>query len=114
MGLDPQDPSNEVTDPDPEAPGGGNGGGSATAPVNTAVPLVTQSGAVLSCTMGIWDGEPTSYAYVWEVNAVTVGTDSPTYDVQAGDIGQTATCVVTATNAAGSTAAPPSNSLVVA
>jgi hypothetical protein len=114
MGLDPQDPSNEVTDPD-VPPDGGNGGGEAPiVPANTVAPVISQSGAVLTCTMGIWDGEPTSYAYAWEVNAVTVGTDSPTYDVQAGDIGQTATCVVTATNAAGSTAAPPSNSLVVA
>jgi len=34
--------------------------------------------------------------------------------VQAGDVGGTATCTVTATNAAGSTAAPPSNSVTVA
>jgi len=114
MGLDPQDPSNEVTDPD-APPDGGNGGGEVpTAPVNVDVPLVTQSGATLNCTMGNWQGEPTSYSYAWEINAVTVGTDSPDYAVQAADIGQTATCVVTATNAAGSTAAPPSNSVVVA
>jgi hypothetical protein len=111
MGLDPSDPSGEHTDPDaptepePEP---------TDPPVNVDVPLVTQSGATLNCTMGNWQGEPTSYAYAWEINAVTVGTDSPDYAVQAGDIGQTATCVVTATNAAGSTAAPPSNGVVVA
>jgi len=115
MGLDPQDPSNEVTDPD-VPPGGGNGGGgeTPTAPVNTAVPLVTQSGTTLSCTMGIWEGEPTSYSYAWQINGSAVGTDQATYEVQAGDVGGTATCTVTATNAAGSTAAPVSNSVTVA
>ena len=115
MGLDPQDPSNEVTDPD-VPPGGGNGGGgeTPTAPVVVDVPLVTQSGATLNCTMGNWQGEPTSYAYAWQINGSAVGTDQATYEVQAGDVGGTATCTVTATNAAGSTAAPVSNSVTVA
>jgi hypothetical protein len=115
MGLDPQDPSGEVTDPDvpPEPPGGGNGGGSETAPVNTAVPAVTQSGTTLSCTMGIWTGEPTSYAYQWKLDGVDAGTGTADYAVQAGDVGKSATCVVTATNAHGSTAAPPSVGVVI-
>ena len=64
--------------------------------------------------MGNWTGEPTSYSYRWEVGGTSVGTDAATYDVQPADVGKSATCVVTATNAAGSTAAPPSNAVVVA
>jgi hypothetical protein len=112
LGVDPADPGAEVDVP----PTGGNGGngGTATAPVNTAVPAVTQSGTTLSCTQGEWTGEPTSYAYAWQVNSVGVGTDAATYDVQPADVGQSATCTVTATNAAGSAAAPPSVGVVVA
>ena len=114
MGLDPADPSGELTDPE-TPPGGGNGGGDgATAPTNTAVPAVTQSGTTLTCTQGEWTGEPTSYSYAWQVAGNAAGTDAATYDVQAGDVGQTATCTVTATNAAGSATAPPSVGVVVA
>jgi hypothetical protein len=104
-----------ITDAPETPPGGGNGGGGgATAPANTTVPQVTQSGTTLSCTQGEWSGEPTSYAYAWQVNGTTVGTDAATYDVQAADVGGEATCTVTATNAAGSAAAPPSTGVVVA
>ena len=98
------------TEPPPE---GGAGGGEATAPVNTEVPAVTQAGTTLSCTMGVWTGEPTSYAYAWTIDGASVGGDAATYDVQAGDVGKSAVCTVTATNAAGSTAAPPSTGVVV-
>ena len=114
LGVDPADPGAEVEVP-PDAPPLGNGnGGTAQAPTNTAVPHVQQQGATLTCTMGEWTGEPTSYAYAWQVNGMGVGTDAATYDVQAADVGQTATCTVTATNAAGSAAAPPSVGVVVA
>jgi hypothetical protein len=83
------------------------------APEVVDVPVISQNGATISCTQGNWQGTPTSYAYQWKIDGADVGTDSATYDVQAGDIGKTATCVVTATNAEGSTAAPPSNALVV-
>jgi hypothetical protein len=92
---------------------GGSGGPPAAPPVNVDVPHVSQAGTVLTCTMGIWDNEPTSYAYQWQIAGTDVGTDSASYDRAAGDVGQTATCVVTATNALGSTAAPPSNAVVV-
>jgi len=109
MGLDPADPSNELTDPEvPPAPAEGG------APANVDVPFLSQSGSQLACTMGNWTGEPTSYAYQWVLRGAIVGTSAATYDVQPGDVGGTATCTVTATNAAGSTAAPPSNSVVVA
>ena len=101
----------DLPDPPPE---GGAGGGEATAPVNTAVPAVTQAGTTLTCTMGTWTGEPTSYAYAWTIDGASVGGDAATYDVQAGDAGKSAVCTVTATNAAGSTAAPPSTGVVVA
>ena len=84
------------------------GGGGATAPVNTAIPAVTQAADTLSCTMGEWTGEPTSYGYQWKVDGVVVAfADAATYTVQAADVGKTATCIVTATNVTGSTAAPP-------
>jgi hypothetical protein len=82
-------------------------------PENTAVPAVTQAADILTCTMGEWTGSPTAYAYQWAIDGGPVGTDAPTYDRQLPDIGTTATCVVTATNAAGSTAAPPSVGVVV-
>jgi hypothetical protein len=83
-------------------------------PANIDVPHVSQAGAVLTCTMGNWSGTPTAYAYAWQLDGAPIGTDAATYDVQAADVGLTATCVVTATNAAGSTAAPPSVGVVVA
>jgi hypothetical protein len=100
---------NEATPPPPEG-----GGGGATAPTNTTVPQVTQSGTTLNCTQGEWSGEPTSYSYAWKLDDAAAGSDAATYDVQAGDVGKNATCTVTATNAAGSAAAPPSVGVVVA
>jgi hypothetical protein len=83
------------------------------APTNVTVPYVGQTGDVLNCTMGTWTGEPTAYAYQWRIDGANVGTDSPNYTATTANVGNTATCVVTATNAAGSTAAPPSNGVVV-
>lgn len=83
------------------------------APVNIDVPHVSQTAAVLTCTMGNWNGEPTSYAYQWRLDGVNAGTDSATYTALPEDVGKTASCVVTATNGGGSTAAPPSNNLII-
>jgi hypothetical protein len=117
MGLDPDDPSNELTDPDVPVtappPEGGNGG-TASAPVNRDVPNVSQAGSELFCTMGNWDGEPTSYAYQWKLDDVDIPGDGATLPVVAADVGHSAVCVVTATNAHGSTTAPVSNSVIVA
>lgn len=89
-------------------------GGAATAPpVNVDVPHASQAGDVLTCTMGNWQGTPTSYAYQWQIDAADVGTDADTYTVTGGDVGKTATCIVTATNDLGATTAPPSNGVVV-
>jgi hypothetical protein len=97
--VEPEPPEPPVTDP----------------PVNRDVPYVGQTGATLNCTMGNWDNVPTGYSYLWRFD----GVDRPPalatgdYAVQPGDVGLTADCVVTATNAIGSTTAPPSNSVVV-
>jgi hypothetical protein len=91
-----------------EAPAGG------AAPVNVTVPAVTQAADTLSCTMGTWDGVPTSYTYAWLLDGTPIPGSGATLPVVAADAGSTATCVVTATNAIGSTAAPPSNGVVVA
>jgi hypothetical protein len=69
-------------------------------------------GSVLTATMGNWQGEPTSYSYDWD--AMGADTSSATYTVDALDAGGSITCVVTATNAYGSTEAPPSNAITVA
>ena len=103
---------NEATPP--EGGGGGEGEGGATAPTNTTVPAVTQAGTTLTCTQGEWTGEPTSYAYAWKLDDAAAGSDAATYEALPEDVGKSATCTVTATNAAGSAAAPPSVGVVVA
>ena len=83
-------------------------------PVNVDVPAVMQDGDELNCTMGNWENEPTSYSYQWKIDGEDVGSNAPSYTSTAGDVGHIATCTVTATNAAGSTTAPPSDDLTVA
>ena len=84
-------------------------------PINVDVPSASLTGATASCTMGNWTGEPTSYAYAWHSDGVAIaGAASATYAVQPDDSGHSLACVVTATNALGSTAAPMSNSVAVA
>jgi hypothetical protein len=82
-------------------------------PVNRDVPYVSQSGAQLSCTMGNWDGEPSSYAYAWHNDGVANGATGATYTTKAEDSGHGLACVVTATNALGSTVAPMSNTVAI-
>jgi hypothetical protein len=110
LGVDPADPGAEPTPPPPE---GGNGG-TASAPVNRDVPFVDQAGSELRCTMGNWTGEPTAYVYQWKMDGTDIPGDGATLPVTAADTGHSATCVVTAENAHGSTTAPPSNAVVVA
>src|SRR4029077_9902266 len=87
--------------------------GALAAPGNIDVPFVsglTPVGSVLTCTQGNWAGTPSSYAYAWKRDGTTsVGTNANTYTTVAGDQTKLVTCIVTATNATGSTAAPPSN-----
>jgi hypothetical protein len=86
-----------------------------SAPGLIDVPYVSQAGDTLTCTMGNWTGEPTEYGYVWTIAGVAIETSAANdYIVNQGDIGGAASCVVTATNAIGSTEAPPSNEIVIA
>ena len=82
-------------------------------PVNVDVPYVEQSGAALTCTMGNWEGEPDQYEYQWRLDGVDVPGEGDTLPVTSADAGKLATCVVTASNATGSTEAPPSNEVTV-
>jgi hypothetical protein len=88
-------------------------GGPADPPVNLHEPYASQDNGVVNCTMGEWTGEPSSYAYQWKSDGADVGDGTVPYAITAADIGKTMTCVVTATNDTGSTAAPPSNEVVV-
>jgi hypothetical protein len=88
-------------------------GGPGDPPVNLDVPHATQDNDLINCTMGNWTGSPTSYAYQWQSDGVDVGDGTNPYPITAADAGKTVICVVTATNDAGSTAAPPSNEVVV-
>jgi hypothetical protein len=97
-----RDWAGEVTEPPPTAP-----------PVNVDVPHVQQAGDTLTCTMGNWNNEPTSYAYAWHTDGTPNSATGATYAPTPEDTGHTVTCVVTATNALGSTTAPPSNGVVV-
>jgi hypothetical protein len=78
------------------------------APVNTVAPAISgtaQVGATLTATPGTWTNSPTSYAYQWKSGGANVGSNSSTYVPVTGDIGNTITVTVTATNAQGSTPA---------
>jgi hypothetical protein len=107
---DPRDPeTSDLTPGDLNPPSEPGDGVSGTAPVNVDVPYVSQDGAALNCTMGNWEGEPTTYAYQWQAEGVDVGDDTATHALVESDIGLAFVCVVSATNAAGTTTAPPSN-----
>jgi hypothetical protein len=71
------------------------------------------TGSTLSCTMGIWTNEPTSYAYQWlrDGTAIAAATAN-THVVVGGDVGHSISCEVTATNALGD-ASSVSNSIPV-
>ena len=74
----------------------------------------TSVGSTLTCTKGNWTAAPTSYAYQWKRDGlVNIGTNADTYKIVVSDGGASLTCVVTATNAAGSSAAPPSNAIAI-
>ena len=85
---------------------------SVTAPVVSGVPA---AGQVLSCTRGVWDHAPpaATYAYQWKSAAANVGTNAATYTPVVGDITKAITCVVSATNTFGTTAAT-SNAVTLA
>lgn len=87
----------------------------AAAPTNTAAPAVsgtTVVGDTLTTTDGTWTGAPTSYAYQWQRDnlgggnyADIPGATADTYVPVTADESCNVRCVVTATNAGGSTPA---------
>ena len=86
-------------------------GASATAPVNTVAPVISGGnyvGDVLTTNDGTWTGSPTSYSYQWKRGATNIGTNANTYTLVSADANTNITCVVTATNAIGSTNATSS------
>ena len=90
-------------------------GTTATAPVNTVLPVVSGTNFyvadVLTTTDGTWSGSPTSFSYQWKREVTNIGTNANTYTLVSADANTNITCVVTATNATGST---PATSNVVA
>jgi hypothetical protein len=82
-------------------------------PINVDVPYTSKTGGTLNCTMGNWQGEPSSYSYDWMVDGAPAGDGTNNYAVQPTDVGKGANCVVTATNGEGSTEAPPSNLIII-
>ena len=61
-------------------------------------PMIYQTGTTLTSTLGNWYGSPNSRTYQWKIDGTNVGTNAATYTRIAGDVGKTATCVMTATN----------------
>jgi hypothetical protein len=88
----------------------------ATAPVNTVLPVVSGTnyyvGDVLTTTDGTWTSSPTSFTYQWKRGATNIGTNANTYTLVTADANTNITCVVTATNASGST--PATSNVVTA
>jgi hypothetical protein len=85
-------------------------------PRNIHAPYVSgdsQVGSILLSTQGEWDGSPTSYSYQWKRGSTNIGIDDSEYTIVVGDSGSSIGCTVTATNANGSTVAPPSNTVAI-
>lgn len=86
-----------------------NGGGGSSAPANTSLPSISgtpSQGNTVSCQNGSWTNSPTTYSYRWQRNGTNIsGATSQGYTIGAADVGQSLTCVVTATNGAGSASA---------
>ncbi|TJU81348.1 MAG: hypothetical protein E5Y15_21180 [Mesorhizobium sp.] len=75
-------------------------------PVNTVAPAITGNalvGSTLTCSTGTWSGGGSqTYTYQWKSAGSNVGSNQNTYVPVTGDVGNTITCTVTASNAAGS------------
>lgn len=89
------------------------------APTNAALPTLSGSpfeGETLEVSTGAWSGYPSIViTYQWTADAVAIpGETANSYLVEAGRIGETITCEVTATNSEGAATATPSGLLIIA
>jgi hypothetical protein len=95
----------QVGDPAEPPVGGG------AAPANTIAPAVTpatsvHTGDTIASSTGTWSNVPTGYAYQWQRAGTNIGGATTNTRVCAvADEGQALRCVVTASNATGSTSA---------
>ena len=73
-------------------------------------------GGTLTCAPGTWQGSPDSYQYNWKSDGqpVKATTGGETYQVLPEDVGHSISCVVSATNSAGSADSPVSNEVMIA
>jgi hypothetical protein len=85
-----------------------------TEPFVSGTPPYAQ-GSTLNCTMGNWSNVPVSYAYQWQRDGVNiVGATTNSRILAAADVGgHDLSCIVTATNAGGSSLPSASNIIVV-
>lgn len=78
-------------------------------PINSALPIIsgtTTQGQTLTVSNGSWNNGPTGFTFQWQRGGANIsGAVASSYLLVSGDIATTITCVVTASNAAGSTPA---------
>ena len=92
--------------------------GTVLVPVNVNAPYVQGIGTVgeiLTSTVGIWSHAPTSYTYAWQRAGVAIsGATTSSYTLTSTDSGHAIGCIVSATNTAGTTVGPISNTILCA
>lgn len=92
--------------------------GKEPAPLNTVAPAITgtaTTGNTLTCSTGTWKGTSPSYTRQWYNAGVAIGgATNSTYVLQAGDVGDAITCIVTATTSAGGATTQVSNTVTPA
>ena len=87
-------------------------------PLNTTPPLASGAGTVgtvVNCSPGVWDNQPTEFAYQWQNAGVDIaGATAADYTVALADATFPLTCNVTATNGVGPSAPVASNAITAA